>query len=170
VALPADLINYRRIAPAETKRIVPIMALPAPFEKGLSRLGIDVGGVLTVDTDTDVKEPKAGGAKGPGLAIAMQVRGPALSLPHRGRIIGMTMTQSKLHVQTCPRGRADLPQGKPPAAECVAAVRQLVAHFGAEHVFILSKCSTRVQQATAVWRGSHDVFARPGGGGGYVVA
>jgi hypothetical protein len=55
------------------------MAPPAPFEKGLRRVGIDVGGVLTVDTDTDVKRPRAGGAKGPGLAIAMQVRGPALS-------------------------------------------------------------------------------------------
>jgi hypothetical protein len=44
----------------------------------------------------------------------------------------------------------------------VAAVRQLVAHFGAEHVFILSKCSTRVQQATVVWLGSNEFFARTG--------
>ena len=91
---------------------------PAPFIRGTSRFGIDVGGVLTTDTDN------SGAAGGGGLAVAMQ--------------------------------------GKPPSPECVAAVKALVQHFGPENVFILSKCSTKIQQATACWLGANRFFARTG--------
>jgi hypothetical protein len=49
-----------------------------------------------------------------------------------------------------------------PSAECVAAVRHIVDGFGAENVFVLSKCGTRVQQATMVMLGKADFFARTG--------
>eukprot|EP01052_Picozoa_sp_SAG31_P038889 SAG31_NODE_5282_length_2633_cov_2.549329_1_plen_112_part_00 len=83
---------------------------------GVARLGIDVGGVLAIDTDT------ASGTKA--LALSMQ--------------------------------------GAPPTAECVEAVAQLVAHFGPENVFILSKCGIRMQQATVVWLNSYNFFEKTG--------
>ena len=80
----------------------PLMRVP--FEPGVSRLALDVGGVISlVDTDA---------ARGDAAASVA---------------------------------------ARAPTRECVAAVRALVGLFGAEHVFILSKCGSRMQQATVTF-------------------
>ena len=80
----------------------PLMRVP--FEPGVSRLALEVGGVISlVDTDA---------ARGDAAASVA---------------------------------------ARAPTRECVAAVRALVGLFGAEHVFILSKCGSRMQQATVTF-------------------
>ena len=77
----------------------------APFEAGVSVLGIDCGGVLSV-TDTDAGVNAESMTQGQAGDLQLQV------------------------LQT------------PPAASTVEAVRRLVERFGAERVFVISKCGT----------------------------
>eukprot|EP01045_Picozoa_sp_COSAG04_P000484 COSAG04_NODE_11_length_42922_cov_38.819700_20_plen_409_part_00 len=107
-------------------------AARAPFTQGESVLGIDVGGVLTVDTDAP-EAPAAGGAKKEAAAAG----GKGWNLP------------------------VDM-QSRPPTDECVAVVAALVRLFSPERTFIVSKCSEHVQRATVVWLRKFDFFARTG--------
>ena len=88
-----------------------------PFHRGSSRLGIDIGRVIsTVDTD----KPS---------------RGPRDLSPVR--MFGVS-------------------------TECIAAVRALTQHFGAENTFLLSKCGTKMQEATVAMLGANNFFQRTG--------
>jgi hypothetical protein len=81
-----------------------------------SRLGIDVGGVLSQKIDTDDR---------------------------RGNL-ALTMLRDA------------------PTKACIKVVSALVSRFGADNVFILSKCGAATQRGTIVWLNHYDFFAKTG--------
>ena len=49
-----------------------------------------------------------------------------------------------------------------PSAKCVEAVKTIINHFGAQNVFVLSKCGQAMQQATVCMLGKNDFFKKTG--------
>ena len=112
--------------------------MPAQIPTG-GRLGIDVGGVLAESVDTD-----AGGGSS--------------SRDDGGDDGGSSSGQPK-------KARRSLPvqmQEHGPTEVCVATVAGLVRLFGANNVFIVSKCGAHMQRATVVWLNHYEIFQRTG--------
>jgi hypothetical protein len=97
-----------------------------------SRLGIDCGGVLCESADTD---------------------GAAASTAPPPVAARMGTTRRNLPIEMQARGPTDA---------CVSTVTGLVGLFGAENVFVVSKCGAHVQRATVIWLRHYDVFQRTG--------
>ena len=104
----------------------------APFNLGVSRLGIDVGGVLS-EEDTDTTEKLAGGGS---LALKMFSRVPSEDC--------LQVIRSLVSMF----GRDEVPQ---------VVSRENDAKW---QVFIISKCGEGMQRATLIWLHYADLFAR----------
>ena len=106
-------INKAQKAKKRPPRLLELL----PFQRGKSKLAIDIGRVICV-VDTD--KPSADASKSDPIG---------------------TFRVSD---------------------ECIAAVRALTTHFGPENTFLLSKCGTKMQQASVIMLGANKFFQRTG--------
>ena len=106
-------VNTNEAKPQRAPRPLELL----PFQRGRSKLGIDIGRVIcTADTDKP-----SGGSRNAHPIRAFRV-----------------------------------------SDECIAAVRALTLHFGPENTFLLSKCGTKMQQASMIMLGANKFFQRTG--------
>jgi len=125
-----------------------------PFQYGVSRLGIDCGGVLCIsDTDSETRHE--------------QQREKALvkSVPeaegHEAHVCDDKEHEEHEH-QVTRQSLGESMQRHPLSDQCASTVAALVRKFGPENVFIVSKCGPLTQQATVVWLHRWDFFQRTG--------